>query len=137
MTEITLDWDINFDDVRDSVSFGVLRRFVVANRSKVGDVFIRRSSRGNTHVKFDLLIPSCIGMTSDSIDIMVMDVRGFLRDDVYRLKLDHVRHLVDNPCGLDLSQWKPGGSGGVGRLWDWKVNGGVEYEAGDWERVEL
>jgi hypothetical protein len=129
MTDITLDWDIKFEDVQNSVSWGVLRRFCVANRGFIDSVAYRRSSSGNTHVKIKI-------MDAVYMDwVHVLEVRAFLRDDPYRIKLDLVRIFVDNPIGFDLSQWKLGGAGGTDRLWDWKIKGGVAYDAGEWLSV--
>jgi hypothetical protein len=127
---ITLDWDIEFSTVRDSVSFGILRRFGRMNRGFVVQMFIRSSAHGNTHVKIKLVY--------DVDEEMKFQIRAYLRDDPLRLRLDQTRYLIEaNLLKLNLGEWKPAGAGGTGRLWDWKVEDSKGMDAGDWEEVRF
>ena len=108
---ITLDWDINYDDVKQSVSYSVLEKWV-QEHGNVKRVWMRRSAFGNTHVKIELKKPVT--------EYELMKVRAYLRDDVYRLKMDLMRAYRKMR---------------VNRLWDSKVEDGKLKKAGEWVKV--
>jgi hypothetical protein len=136
MTEyITLDWDIDFTTVRDSVSYGILKRLVRMNRHLFGRVFIRASAHGNTHVKVELNEPIEYEHGTMPTENFKFMVRSYLRDDPIRHRLDETRYLIEHKenYNLNLSDWKPAGAGGTGRLWDYKIDGSMALDAGEWE----
>ena len=108
---ITLDWDINYDDVKQSVSYSVLEKWV-QEHGNVKRVWMRRSAFGNTHVKIELKKPVT--------EYELMKTRAYLRDDVYRLKMDLMRAYRKMR---------------VNRLWDSKVEDGKLKKAGEWVKV--
>ena len=83
---VTLDWDIEFSTVDDSVSMGVLRRFVNGNKEKIINIEKRRSAHGNTHVR--------IRFKETLTFFETLQLRAFLRDDVYRIKMDLLRLAI-------------------------------------------
>lgn len=119
---LTLDWDIEYDTVRDSVSFGVLRRFFNDNR-ELKDVYIRRSSGGNTHV--------FLVFNNSLTTLEKYQLRYLLRDDILRIKLDNLRDLIENGR-FNVGNYRVGGASGTGRLFDWKIENGDLGESGEW-----
>ena len=127
-TKVTLDWDIEYATVKDSVSWGVLRRFVKENETSISYLQMRASSHGNTHIRI---------FFTRSLNVLERYmVRAYLRDDVYRLKLDLVRDLVELKI-FDTGNWKPGGASGTGRLWDWKISADEIATAGNWIDIDV
>jgi hypothetical protein len=124
--EVTLDWDIDFYTVSNSVSFGILKRFIRDNKQSISKVLYRRSSNANTHVKITFTMPLS---TNDKYNI-----RGYLRDDPHRIRLDHARDLIDSHI-FNLTIKNAHGASGTGRLWDFKIKEGYVGEAGEW--IEL
>ena len=125
MRTLTLDWDIDFSTVKASVSYGILRRFIRDNND-VRRVSIRKSSGGNTHVIIEFMVMLT--------EMEKYQLRCLLRDDLLRIKLDHIRDLIE------VGKWKVGnyrvgGAGGTGRLFDWKIKNGDIGEAGEWECI--
>ena len=126
--KVTLDWDIEYATVKDSVSWGVLRRFVKENETSILYLQMRASSHGNTHIQ---IFFTC------SLNVLERYmVRAYLRDDIYRLKLDLVRDLVELKI-FDTGNWKPGGASGTGRLWDWKISADEIATAGNWIDIDV
>ena len=112
--------------MKESVSWGVLNRFLNDNRDLVVDAYIRKSSRGNTHVK--------INLDREYLKIQEFEFRAFLRDDPFRIKLDLVRMCIDGKL-FDTGGYKPGGASGTQRLWDWKIIDTEMYQASDWVKI--
>lgn len=112
MNEITLDWDLLYDDVKSSVSWSVLKKFV----SKIPwtrQILIRKSSNGNVHVK--------IILNRNVTLLEQFEIRAVLRDDVSRIRLDLLR------------LWEMHED--IERLWDAKLTADEIKVAGDWLTV--
>jgi hypothetical protein len=110
--EVTLDWDIQHEDVRDSVSWRVLMKYMKDNEDGAIGADMRRSSSGNVHVR--------IRYSKELDAIKVYQIRALLRDDLYRLRLDLIRDY---------------NKGETNRLWDFKIKNGEIHEAGSWEVI--
>lgn len=113
MKEITIDNDMKFEDYKKSRLFENSKRFCAEQGFRL---YIRRSSRGNVHVKV---------MDNEGIDfdeLFSFKVRALLSDDPNRLKLDLIRSLMNKS---------------INRLWDHKFKDGKLNTAGRWQRVIL
>lgn len=125
-TRLTLDWDIDYATVTDSVSYGILKRFLKDNASKIRSAYIRRSSSGNTHV--------IVYLNEPQDDTTLYRLRYLLRDDIMRIKLDNIRDLIQSG-EWSVGNYRVGGAGGTGRLFDWKIKNGSLSESGEWTRI--
>ena len=82
---ITLDWDIDYNTIKSSISYQKLKAFVEINRVKA---YIRRSATGNTHAMI---------IWNEPLDALTrFAIRATLRDDAYRLANDLRRILIDD-----------------------------------------
>jgi hypothetical protein len=127
-----------YNNMNDSVSYGILKRLVRMNRHLFGRVFVRASAHGNTHVKVELKeewVPLYDNNAIKPTEELKFLIRSYLRDDPIRHRLDETRYLIEheNQFGINLPDWKPAGAGGTGRLWDYKIDGSMALDAGEWE----
>lgn len=108
---ITIDWDIPFNERVKYESYKNLIQFLKQNKIKY--FYERHSSRNNTHIKFNMKV-------KDLLDVFC--IRALLRDDKNRILIDLMRHYNN----MDIN-----------RLWDSKFKNGVLYKAGEWCKIKV
>ncbi len=108
-TVFFLDWDVDYDQVKDTFLFFRLEQYLVETG---GYAWIRRSPHGNTHVM--VLLPFHLNT------LEVFMARAYLGDDPFRI-------------ALDLKRMREGGA--YDRLFDTKVVNGKTLHAGEWVAI--
>lgn len=112
--DLTLDWDIAYEDTDKSVSWNILKKYIAdcKTHNESVAVYKRRSSSGNVHIK--LVYQYALST------ILRYQLRALLRDDIYRIRLDLIRDYNGDETN---------------RLWDFKIKNGEILTAGGWEQV--
>jgi hypothetical protein len=113
---ITLDHDIEFDTYKESVTFDILKKWYLEWKQHIVGIWYRKSSNGNVHIKIEWVQP---------LDpLRWFELRAWLRDDVYRLRIDMCRDYQGDQ---------------VNRLWDEKYNSATQElkKAEDWQVLEF
>lgn len=88
---IGLDWDIQFEGIKKSMSYNICTAFCKEYFYKM---YIRKSSTGNTHVRIEL--PYKIPFT------LQLMIRAYLRDDAFRITND-LRRLLTGQDYVDVN----------------------------------
>ena len=109
MREITLDWDLPFTHIQESILYDRTVQFCKERKFKM---FIRKSSNGNVHVRIES--PYVISIME------CFEIRALLGDDKARLAVDLVRDYK----GMEIN-----------RIWDKKFKHGKLMKAGSWHKV--
>ncbi|MHB8303972.1 MAG: hypothetical protein ACYDC6_14255 [Acidobacteriaceae bacterium] len=78
------------------------------------EIYIRKSSRGHVHLRFDLNSKMSI------VDHFIF--RSLMHDDPWRL-------------AIDLRRYYTQGERGINRLFDTKIKDDITYKVGDWSKI--
>ena len=91
MKEIYIDIDVKYESFRNLRLYGLIKQNVLVIRNQFGnfEVWIRRSSSGNVHVRLNF-----------GRDLSVLEhfqVRSLMHDDIYRIGIDNEKYDdIDN-----------------------------------------
>ena len=116
MKEIYIDIDVKYESFRNLRLYGLIKQNVLVIRNQFGnfEVWIRRSSSGNVHLRLNF-----------GRDLSVLEhfqVRSLMHDDIYRI-------------GIDLRRLTLQGENEINRIFEMKAKNGVIYRVGLWEDI--